>query len=49
MVDMAHFMGREVVATQVETREVLDKLTQLGVDYAQGFVIEKPKLLNSLI
>jgi len=49
MVDMAHFMDREVVATQVETREVLDKLTQLGVDYAQGFVIEKPKLLNSLI
>ncbi|MEP3562244.1 MAG: DUF1631 family protein [Marinobacter sp.] len=49
MVDMAHFMGREVVATQVETREVLDKLAQLGVDYAQGFVIEKPKLLNSLI
>ncbi|WP_323751529.1 DUF1631 family protein [Marinobacter sp.] len=49
MVDMAHFMEREVVATQVETREVLDKLTQLGVDYAQGFVIEKPKLLNSLI
>lgn len=49
MVDMAHFMEREVVATQVETREVLDKLAQLGVDYAQGFVIEKPKLLNSLI
>jgi len=49
MVDMAHYMSREVIASQVESREVLDMLRQLGVDYAQGFVVEKPKLLNSLI
>ena len=49
MVDMAHYMNREVIASQVESREVLDMLRQLGVDYAQGFVVEKPKLLNSLI
>ncbi|WP_372965184.1 DUF1631 family protein [Marinobacter sp.] len=49
MVDMAHYMNREVIASQVESREVLDKLRQLGVDYAQGFMVEKPKLLNSLI
>jgi EAL domain-containing protein (putative c-di-GMP-specific phosphodiesterase class I) len=24
-------------------------LTQLGVDYAQGFVMEKPRLLDSFI
>ncbi|MDC0662272.1 DUF1631 family protein [Marinobacter sp. SS21] len=48
MVDMAHYMKREVIASQVETREVLDILRQLGVDYAQGFVIEKPRLLGSL-
>ncbi|OEY65736.1 DUF1631 family protein [Marinobacter sp. X15-166B] len=48
MVDMAHYMGREVIATQVESREVLDVLTQLGVDYAQGFAIERPRQLSTL-
>ncbi|AZT85332.1 DUF1631 family protein [Marinobacter sp. NP-4(2019)] len=48
MVDMAHYMKREVIACQVESREVLDMLRHLGVDYAQGFVIEKPRLLDSL-
>ena len=48
MVDMAHYMDREVIAAQVESRDVLDTLRQLGVDYAQGFVIEKPRSLDSL-
>lgn len=48
MVDMAHYMDREVIASQVETRESLEALRQLGVDYAQGYVIEKPRLLSSL-
>ncbi|MEX2476281.1 DUF1631 family protein [Marinobacter sp.] len=48
MVDMAHYMKREVIASQVESRDVLDRLRLLGVDYAQGFVIEKPRLLDSL-
>lgn len=48
MVDMAHYMKREVIAAQVESRSVLDTLKQLGVDYAQGFVVEKPRLLESL-
>jgi len=49
MVEMAHYMNREVIASQVESRDVLNILTQLGVDYAQGFVIEKPRLLDSFI
>ena len=48
MIDMAHYMKREAIASQVETRTVLDTLTSLGADYAQGFVIEKPRLLSSL-
>ncbi|UDL05584.1 DUF1631 family protein [Marinobacter sp. CA1] len=48
MVEMAHYMKREVIATQVESREILDGLRQLGVDYAQGYVIEKPRLLDRL-
>jgi diguanylate cyclase (GGDEF)-like protein len=49
MVEMAHYMNREVIASQVESRDILNALTQLGVDYAQGFVIEKPRLLDSFI
>jgi len=48
MVEMAHYMRREVIASQVESRDILDMLTELGVDYAQGFVVEKPRLLTSL-
>ena len=48
MVDMAHYLQREVIASQVESREVLDALCSLGVDYAQGYVIEKPRLLSTL-
>lgn len=49
MVDMAHYMQREVIASRVESRAVLDTLKRLGVDYAQGFLIEKPRLLSSLV
>ena len=49
MVDMAHYMHREVIASKVESRAVLDTLKRLGVDYAQGFLIEKPRLLSSLV
>ena len=48
MVEMAHYMKREVIASQVESREALEALRLLGVDYAQGYVIEKPRLLSSL-
>jgi len=49
MVDMAHYMNCEVIATHVESREVLDVLRQLGVDYVQGFVVEKPQALDRLL
>jgi len=48
MVDLAHFMGREVIASQIEEKAALDLLRSLGVDYAQGYAIEKPRLLESL-
>jgi diguanylate cyclase (GGDEF)-like protein len=49
MVEMAHYLEREVIVTQVESRELLALLVQLGVDYAQGTVIEKPGMLDSLV
>lgn len=48
MVEMAHYLNREVIATHIESRAALDMLRKLGVDYGQGYVIEKPRLLESL-
>ena len=44
--ETGHFLGRKTVAECVESREVLARLRQLGVDYAQGFGIEEPVLLR---
>ena len=36
-------MGIETIAERVETRQVLEKLGSLGVEFAQGFLIAKPR------
>ena len=35
-------MGIETIAERVETKEVLDKLSELGIEYAQGYYIARP-------
>lgn len=47
MTEMAHFLGREVVACEVDSIAVLDLLREMGVDYAQGHAIEKARPLES--
>ena len=42
LVAMAHDLGIAVAAKFVEDAEVLGVLAELGVDYAQGFVVGKP-------
>lgn len=37
MIDLGHRLGIKVVAEGVESREVLDRLADLGCDYVQGF------------
>lgn len=44
--DMGHLMGKQVIAEYVEDQQTLDQLKSIGVDYAQGFHIEKPKWLS---
>ena len=46
--DMAHLMGKKTVAEYVENDEILERLREIGVDYAQGYGIEKPMLLNNV-
>nr|MDP2192588.1 EAL domain-containing protein [Rhodoferax sp.] len=42
VIDFGHNFGLTVVAEGVETKEVLDALTDLGCDVAQGYFISKP-------
>ena len=46
---LAHSLGRKVVAEGVEEREVLEALTEMGCDIAQGYVIGRPMSIESLI
>jgi len=41
-------IGVRTIAAFVETRETLDKLHEIGVDYAQGFGIARPEPLDRL-
>lgn len=41
-IDLAHDIGRQVVAEGVETREHWDQLAAYGCDLAQGYLIARP-------
>jgi diguanylate cyclase (GGDEF)-like protein/PAS domain S-box-containing protein len=45
--DIGHSMGIKTIAEYVENAEILDQLTNLGVDYAQGFYIHKPEPIRN--
>jgi EAL domain-containing protein (putative c-di-GMP-specific phosphodiesterase class I)/CHASE2 domain-containing sensor protein len=47
-IGLAHSLGRKVVAEGVEQREILDLLTEMECDIAQGFSIGRPMSLDSL-
>jgi len=46
--DVAHYMGMETIAEFVEDDAILARLAEIGVDYAQGYGIERPRWLDSL-
>jgi len=46
--DIGHVMGKKVVAESVESAAVLDRLKQIGVDYAQGHALGAPVGLSNL-
>ncbi len=45
---IGHAMGMRTIAEFVEDQETLDALAVIGVDYAQGYAIAKPKPLDAL-
>lgn len=42
MIELCHSLGKEFVAEGVESQDQLDLLTELGCDYAQGYLLAKP-------
>ncbi|MCC6208443.1 MAG: DUF1631 family protein [Gammaproteobacteria bacterium] len=40
--EIGHFMGKKIIAEYVENETILNLLREIGVDYAQGYVIDKP-------
>jgi EAL domain-containing protein (putative c-di-GMP-specific phosphodiesterase class I) len=46
--EIGHYMGKKTVAVYVEDEGVLASLAEIGVDYVQGYQIEKPVLLADL-
>jgi diguanylate cyclase (GGDEF)-like protein len=46
---LGHGMNIETVAECVETADVRDRLTELGVDCAQGFLFGRPKPLDGVL
>lgn len=46
--DVGHIMGKKTIAEFVENEQIFNLLSELGVDYAQGYGIGKPVLLNEL-
>lgn len=47
--DLAKQMGKRTVAEFVENTRIIDQLMELGVDYAQGYIIGRPMPLQKLV
>lgn len=46
---IGHVMGMKTIAEFVENEEILEKLAEIGVDYAQGYGVGKPVPFKSLV
>jgi diguanylate cyclase (GGDEF)-like protein/PAS domain S-box-containing protein len=46
--EIGHVMGKKVIAETVETDAVLEKLREIGVDYAQGFGVGEPRPIDQI-
>ena len=44
--EIGHVMGKQTVAEFVEDQEIFEKLRETGVDYAQGYVVGRPRPID---
>ncbi len=48
-IDVAKVIGVKTVAEYVESKPVLDRLCEIGVDYAQGYLLHRPEPLDNMV
>ncbi len=41
--EIGHLLGKKTIAEFIETERIYDKISELGVDYAQGYWIDHPQ------
>ena len=46
--EIAQLMGKATIAESVECEATMERLREIGVDYAQGFWLEPPRPLTEL-
>ena len=46
--EIAHFLDKRTVAEFVENEAIRAALCEMGVDYVQGYGVQKPRLLETL-
>ncbi len=46
--EIGHYMGKRTIAEYVESDAVLERLKEIGVDFVQGYHIDKPTRLEHL-
>ncbi len=49
IVELAHRLEIETIAEYVSSKEILDIIKEIGIDYAQGFYIGKPEPIENLL
>jgi len=47
--EIGHLMGLKTIAEFVESDEIMERLQEIGVDYAQGFVLGKPEPIDNML
>ena len=48
VIELGHSLGKKIVAEGVENEEVLQALSELGCDFAQGYYISRPVAFEAL-
>ncbi len=46
---VAHTLGMETVAEFAESQEIVEALRAIGIDYAQGYAVAKPRQLEAVL
>ncbi|MCG6965115.1 MAG: DUF1631 family protein [Chromatiaceae bacterium] len=47
--DIGHFLGKQTIAEYVADEAILGLVGEIGVDFAQGYAISPPMLMNDLL